>query len=106
MGGRQQLRRNFRRGRLGDQHNHLRRGITRQQIQRLVGGNGTYRSVQVTAAGAQCMRDARSQLVHAAGHRLQPGAGSTHNAHRPAPHTVGKAQPNAVDDGGAAIRPK
>ena len=59
---------------------------------------------QVVPAGAERLRDARAELVDPHGDFLRAGARRADHADRAAPHHVGEAERDAVDDRRAAIR--
>ena len=60
---------------------------------------------QVVAAGADGVRDAGAEPVDAGGDLLRAGARGADHADRAAPHDVGEAERNAVDDRRAAVGP-
>ena len=103
--GVEHLLRHARSRRLGDEHDHARLRVAREQLQPVQHGDAADVLVQVVAAGADRVRDAGAAAVHQARHLLRAGARGAHHADRAAAHRVGEAERNAVDDRGAAIRP-
>ena len=61
--------------------------------------------LEVAPAGAERLRHAAARVVDAARHFLQSGAGRRDEPDVAAPHDVGEAQRNAVDDGRSAVGP-
>jgi hypothetical protein len=91
-------------GRLGDQHDDARVGVTRQRLQ---GGAHTVAAeiaVQIASPHTNGVRDANPRVGEQAAHLLQPCARGGDETDRPAGLLIGKAQGRAPDHGGAAIR--
>ena len=61
------------------------------------------RGGQVAAADAEAVRHADAGAVEQAHQLLGAGAGRGDDADRAGPHDVGEAEPDAADDGGAAV---
>jgi hypothetical protein len=90
--------------RFRNHHDHPRRRIPSQDIERLPRGQRADLGMQVPSAGADRLGDATAESVYGRGHCLQPGTGGGDEADRTAPHDVGETETDAADDGGAAIR--
>ena len=59
---------------------------------------------KIAAASAQTMRKSAAHLVHAHRHLLQSGTGCSHHTDGSLANFIGKAQSNAVDNGGTTVR--
>ena len=91
------------RGRLGHEREHPRVGIQREPAQRLERREPADHRIEVTAAGADRLRDAAAETVQETRDLLQPRARRADQPDRAAANTVGEADPDSVEDGGSAL---
>ena len=92
-------------GRLGDDDDHSRRRIAREELESREERGAADLVVDVAAAGADRVRHAFAELVDADGHFLHAGARRADDADRAAPHGVRESERHAGDDRGAAVGP-
>ena len=104
-GGRLDRVRDDRVRRLGDDHDHARAGIRREQLQARTRHQPADLGRQVAAADADRVRDADVRGVEQAAHLLDARPGGADDPDRPAGDRVGEPERDAVDDRRAAVGP-